>query len=815
MRTLIVLALVGLASSAFHQHKLSWRPSQKIEMIRKGEYAAFLEYKRALRVANPVLASLPQNVNDFGDFEYLGNITIGTPQQNFIVVLDTGSANLWVPGPTCKANCNGKNKYDSSKSSTFVKDGRSWTIQYGSGDAAGILATDTITFGATGDAQLPVPSTTFGVASKISSDFKNDATDGILGLAFTSLAVDGVVPPLINAINQGLLDQPLFTVWLEHRGSLNNVGGGVFTYGAVDTTNCGPVIGYQPLSSATYFQFKAGGFALGTYSTDKVYDVISDTGTSFLGGPQNVVDGLAKAAGATYDDFNQVYWIDCAANAGTLDITIGNNKYSIQAVNYVVDAGNGQCLFAAFPFDFGGFGPAWILGDPFIRQYCNIYDIGNKQMGFAPSLQKQLNRNLKPTKIISDGDNVTTIKDGIDKSRPRGFSFEMRGLTVLLALVGLALAAVHEHKLLWRESRRIQMIRSGEWASYVRYKQQLRDVSPAQYASLPQNVNDFGDYEYLGNITIGTPDQNFIAVLDTGSSNLWIPGPSCDASCDGKHKFDSTKSSSFVQNGRTWKITYGSGDAKGILGEDTVKFGATGDAQLAVPSTTFGIATHISADFKQDATDGILGLAFTSLAVDGVVPPLINAINQGILDKPLFTVWLEHRGALNNVGGGIFTYGAIDTTNCGPVISWQPLSSATYYQFVAGGFALGSYSTPKQYQVISDTGTSFLGGPNAVVQGLAKGAGATYSSSDETYYIPCNANPGPLDITIGSTKYSIQPVNYIVNYGDATQCIFAAFAFNNFGFGPAWILGDPFIRQYCNIYDIGSQRMGFALSIQK
>lgn len=36
----------------------------------------------------------------------------------------------------------------------------------------------------------------------------------------------------------------------------NNVHGGVYTYGGLDTTNCGPVLAYQPLSSATYFQFK-------------------------------------------------------------------------------------------------------------------------------------------------------------------------------------------------------------------------------------------------------------------------------------------------------------------------------------------------------------------------------------------------------------------------------------------------------------------------------------------------------------------------------------------------------------------------------
>ena len=84
-------------------------------------------------------------------------------------------------------------------------------------------------------------------------------------------------------------------------------------------------------------------------------------------------------------------------------------------------------------------------------------------------------------------------------------------------------------------------------------------------------------------------------------------------------------------------------------------------------------------------------------------------------------------GTATNVGGGIFTYGAIDTTNCGPVIAYQPLSSATYYQFVASGFKLGSYSVTKNYQVISDTGTSFIGGPQSVLDGSAKSLGATVS----------------------------------------------------------------------------------------
>ncbi|PIO68046.1 eukaryotic aspartyl protease [Teladorsagia circumcincta] len=386
MRFTILLALIGLAAAAVHQHPLMWRKSRKIQMIERGEYAAYVEYRNSLRATN--LASLGQSVSDYGDYEYVGNITIGTPNQQFVVVLDTGSANLWVPETACDTSCNKKNKFVSASSSTFVKSTKTWTIQYGSGDAKGVLGTDTIKFGGSNDQQLVVPTTTFGLATHISSDFKNDPTDGILGLAFTSLAVDKVVPPLINAINQNLLDQPLFTVWMEHRGKLEGAPGGIFTYGAIDTTNCGPITAYQPLSSATYFQFKMAAIGMGSYKSSKVYEVISDTGTSFIGGPKAVTDALAAAAGAKYSILEESYTIPCDANPPTLDVTIGSNVYSIDPVNYIVSAGAKKCLFAIFPFEFGGFGPSWILGDPFIRQFCNIYDIGQKRMGFAPSIQK-------------------------------------------------------------------------------------------------------------------------------------------------------------------------------------------------------------------------------------------------------------------------------------------------------------------------------------------------------------------------------------------------------------------------------------------
>ncbi|KAK0406358.1 hypothetical protein QR680_018525 [Steinernema hermaphroditum] len=423
MKTLVLLvALVGIAASAVFQTPLTRIESRRHKMMREGTWKAYLQQKEAQRqlYKGSVLKGYPQKVNDYGDMEYLGNITIGTPPQPFLVVLDTGSANLWIPDSSCGqgssnnncpdycsdpsfcniicdpsccsqssrravfANaCASKHKFDSSKSSTYKKNGQSWTIGYGDGSQVnGFLGQDTVSFGSGNPAnQLTVPNTVVGQATSLNQNFVSDPTDGILGLGFTSLAVDGVVPPFINAVNQKLVDQPIFTVWMEDRGDQTGVYGGIFTYGDLDTQHCGPVVAYQPLSSATYFQFRMDGAAAGSYSSQQGWDVISDTGTSFVGGPQDVVDALAQAVGAQQVDGG--YTIDCNGQSPDIVLTIGGKKYGISRKNYAVQVAPGQCEFGFFPMGSDGYGPAWILGDTFIREWCQVYDVGQQRIGFA------------------------------------------------------------------------------------------------------------------------------------------------------------------------------------------------------------------------------------------------------------------------------------------------------------------------------------------------------------------------------------------------------------------------------------------------
>ncbi|PIO59027.1 hypothetical protein TELCIR_19522, partial [Teladorsagia circumcincta] len=115
--------------------------------------------------------------------------------------------------------------------------------------------------------------------------------------------------------------------------------------------------------------------------------------------------------------------------------------------------------------------------------------------------------------------------------------------------------------------------------------------------------------------------------------------------CKGKKYFDSKNSATYVklENRTEFSIAYGTGDAAGFLGNDTVRFGAETENPLIVPGTVFGQAERIADFFEGHPIDGILGLAFRRLAVENVNPPFLRAVDLGLVD-PIFTVYLKRLG---------------------------------------------------------------------------------------------------------------------------------------------------------------------------
>jgi len=242
----------------------------------------------------PALGAFPVVVKNFEDAQYYIEIEIGTPPQVFKVVPDTGSSNLWIPSKTChKTNiaCLLHHKYDSGSSSTYKANGTKYSIRYGSGSCSGFMSDDVVSVGG-----LRVVNQTFAEVTKEPGiAFVAAHFDGILGLGFSSIAVTGATPWWYHAVEQKLVDEPVFAFYLNRKAG----GDGELLLGGVDQTHYTGNFSYVPLTNETYWEFKMDGVSVGGSAFCKGgCKAIADSGTSLLAGPKDAVKEINKAIGA-------------------------------------------------------------------------------------------------------------------------------------------------------------------------------------------------------------------------------------------------------------------------------------------------------------------------------------------------------------------------------------------------------------------------------------------------------------------------------------------------------------------------------------
>lgn len=237
-------------------------------------------------------------LKNYMDAQYFGEIGIGTPPQNFTVIFDTGSSNLWVPSSKCYFSiaCYFHSKYKSSSSSSYKKNGKAAAIHYGTGAISGFFSEDHVKVG-----DLVVKDQEFIEATREPSiTFLVAKFDGILGLGFQEISVGNAVPVWYNMVNQSLVKEPVFSFWFN-RNADEEIGGEI-VFGGVDPNHYKGEHTYVPVTQKGYWQFDMGDVMIGGNTTGfcaSGCSAIADSGTSLLAGPTTIITQVNHAIGAS------------------------------------------------------------------------------------------------------------------------------------------------------------------------------------------------------------------------------------------------------------------------------------------------------------------------------------------------------------------------------------------------------------------------------------------------------------------------------------------------------------------------------------
>ncbi|XP_062949646.1 pepsin A-5 [Cynocephalus volans] len=384
MKWLLLLTLVVLSECAIYKVPLVRKKTLRQNLREHGLLKDFLKKYNF----NPAIKYLPKGASNllheesmvnYMDLEYYGTIGIGTPSQDFTVIFDTGSSNLWVPSIYCSsAACENHNRFNPDDSSTFEATSESVSIEYGTGSMTGILGYDTVEVGGISDTNQ-----IFGLSESEPSSFLYYAPfDGILGLAYPSISASGATPVFDNIWDQKLISEDLFSVYL----SPDEESGSVVIFGGIDSSYYTGSLNWVPVSVEGYWQITVDSITMNgeTIACSDTCQAIVDTGTSLLAGPTTPISNIQSYIGASENSDGEMV-VSCSSIDELPDIifTINDVQYPVPASAYILDT-DGVCISGFEGMDVStSSGDLWILGDIFIRQYYTVFDRANNKLGLA------------------------------------------------------------------------------------------------------------------------------------------------------------------------------------------------------------------------------------------------------------------------------------------------------------------------------------------------------------------------------------------------------------------------------------------------
>lgn len=333
-------------------------------------------------------------------FFYSTNVSLGTPPQEFQLVIDTGSSDLWVNivnSSLCQVpvdTCSVSGLYSPNSSSTYKYIDSKFTISYVDGSCAtGDYASDTIRVNG-----HVLTGMQFGIG------YVSMSTTGVLGLGFKSLesVVDDKarysnLPQLM--VDQGLIQSNAYSLWLDDLQSST----GTILFGGVDTEKFHGTLQTLPIErqdeGVLAFIVELSGLSIASSgqslssSGGLPATVVLDTGTSITYLPTHLIEGIYTALDVVLHENLDIPLVKCSlANSDkAVDFFFKSVKISVPLTELVLQIHIPHIDELGLPDDhpicgFGiapSLGDGGILGDTFLRSAYIVHDLDNKEISLA------------------------------------------------------------------------------------------------------------------------------------------------------------------------------------------------------------------------------------------------------------------------------------------------------------------------------------------------------------------------------------------------------------------------------------------------
>ncbi|KAF5581624.1 hypothetical protein FPCIR_10066 [Fusarium pseudocircinatum] len=272
--------------------------------------SAVLATSTLLGAASGAVLDMPMVIKDGYKMVQVG---VGKPEQDFLLLFDTGSASTWMIDSECATECPHYNKdrvgYNFTASSTGKYTGEDASIDYLGGKVAGPTVEERFEAGGV------IWQSKFIAANE--SNWSSLAAAGFMGLAFGSIADGGATPVFETLMAEKKVDEPRFGIYYSKEDgddTKGKPGKGLLTLGGSKekeyvkgdlieipmNTNLNDYDVWRSVLHSTTASRKGKNCSQTRSKVDIDVSVVFDTGASGITVPESKIEDIYESIGMNW-----------------------------------------------------------------------------------------------------------------------------------------------------------------------------------------------------------------------------------------------------------------------------------------------------------------------------------------------------------------------------------------------------------------------------------------------------------------------------------------------------------------------------------